>query len=517
MSLWKPATAAVVAVAAALLVRGDPARLTAAPPDPLHTPYNVVLVSLDTLRADRLGCYGYDARPTTPVIDALAEESVLFENAITASPWTTPAHLSLLTSLYPSSHGVTESFEEWWGEPQPAVQTHYRIPDSRVTLAEVLAEGGFTTAAFTGGGPMDPAFGFGQGFGSYGTSMFKLTEQNVGEILGWLAANADRQFFLFWHHYEVHAPYLDPDFVDEVVAPGHAQAIVEGTRELARTSPDSVWLSHYERIRTRQKRLLRDNGAFERDVCEALYAGGVRAADRWLGRVIDALRRDGVYDRTILVVTSDHGEEFADRRRRRWYDRHGHSLYEELVHVPLLIKLPGGYAGGTRVQTVVETVDVMPTILAVLRITLTKNEMQGHSLAPLWNPTADHREEGIAFSEALNRRSEKKCVRTGRYKYIVNVDEATTTALGRKNLPPDPLPAELYDLLRDPLEHRNLLKSDPTPEARSIAADLERRLRQHLAEQHGKAETAPLRPTTVTALQRLGYIGNDAGNPEAGQ
>ena len=516
MSRRRWAVVAVVIALVALLGKDRRPLRTTVPPDPSRTRYNVILVSVDTLRADRLGCYGYDARPTSPVIDALADESVLFEHLMTAAPWTTPAHLSLLTSLYPSSHGVTVSFGEVWRGLKFGAQSYYRLPDSRVTLAEVLAARGFKTVAFTGGGSVDPTIGFGRGFSSYGTSMFKLGDENVGEMLSWIQTNRDQQFFLFWHHFEVHAPYLNPDFVSEVAPKGQAKAIAERMHEIASAPLASLWPANFEWFGLQLKSDLRAHGAFNRDVCEALYTGGVLAADRWLGRLIDALRQQGVYDRTILVVTSDHGEEFGDHTREFWYDMHGHSTYEEVIHVPLLIKLPGGYAGGTRVPTVVETVDVMPTILDVLKIVPSKNEMQGRSLAPLWASGAPREQDWVAFTESSARPSEKKCVRTSRYKYIVHIDAATVAARGRKNLPDGPLSAMLYDLRRDPGEHRNLLESNPTPQTLSIAADLEKRLRRHLAEQRGEAESAPLDTAVIERLKGLGYIGDDGAASNTG-
>jgi hypothetical protein len=168
---------AIAAVISALCAIRGHERPAGSAPDPSRERYNVVLVSIDTLRADRLGCYGYNRRPTSPVIDSLAEESVLFENYIASAPWTTPSHLSLFTSLYPSSHGVMTSFTEMWDGLEFGGTSYHKLPGSRVTLAEALAEKGFATAAFTGGGPMDPAIGFDQGFEVYDTSMFKLDDE----------------------------------------------------------------------------------------------------------------------------------------------------------------------------------------------------------------------------------------------------------------------------------------------------------------------------------------------------
>jgi len=514
MIRWKLAIVALIALALALLARERAPHWMATPPAPGRVPYNVIFLSVDTLRADRVGCYGYEARATTPTIDGLADESVLFENAITPAPWTTPAHMSMMTSLSPSSHGVMAPFTSFWRALQSGLRGYDHLPASRVTFAEVMAEHGYVAAAFTGGGTVDPAIGFDQGFGSYDTSMFKLTNENVGDMLRWVAAHAHSPFFLFWHTFEVHAPYLDADFLAEVVAPEHATAIAKRTQRIKNLLSDTVWASRSDRLRAEQKAVLLEHDAFQRNVCEALYTGGVRTADRWLGQVVDALRREGLYDKTILIVTSDHGEEFGEHRQRHWYDSHGRNLYEETVHVPLLIKLPNGYAGGTRVRSVVSTLDIMPTILDLLRIAPAKNEMQGRSLEPLWRGSS--RGEAIAFCEAAATPAERKCVRTDRYKYIVTIDEQTVEKLGRKAFPTSQFLEELYDLRQDPLEHHDLLDSQPTAAARKVAADLQQRLRHHLAEQSGTAEAAPLSSTTIDRLRGLGYI-EAAATPDSEQ
>jgi len=488
-------------------------------PDPSRERYNVVYVSIDTLRADRLGCYGYDKHPTSPVIDAVAEEGVLFENYIASAPWTTPSHISLFTSLYPSSHGVMMSFREMWSGLKFGERSFHKLPDARVTLAEALADRGFATAAFTGGGPVDPTIGFGQGFDVYETSMFKLDDENVGAMLSWIDDHANEQFFLFWHHFEVHAPYLQADFVDDVAPLGHAAKIAVEMRELAGGRLRSVWPGNAALLRSKQTALLRGHDAFNRDVCEALYTGGVRSADRWLGRLVEALRRKDLYDKTMLVISSDHGEEFGDHNNKLWYNKHGHNLYEEMIHLPLVIKLPDGYAGGIRVPSVVQTVDVMPTILGVLGVSPSKDEMQGRSLAPLWSPAA-RANDGVAFTESTVSRSEKKSVRSSRYKYIVNIDKQVVSRFGRKRLPDGPLSAELYDLKRDPREKHNLLAGKASAKLLAVAADFERQLRRHLSSQRGEATATTLDAAALEKLKALGYIGDartDAGAPDAGR
>ena len=178
---------------------------------------SVLLISVDTLRADRLNCYGFKRHITSPNIDSLARDGILFENCITASPWTIPAHMSMLTSLHPSTHGMTIPFHELFKDLYHISYDLSKLPESRTTLAEVLKTNGFTTAAFTGGGTLEPVIGFGQGFDLYDTSMVKLGDHNMSAMYDWIKQNWNRQFFLFWHHFEVHAPYLHGDFLSGVL------------------------------------------------------------------------------------------------------------------------------------------------------------------------------------------------------------------------------------------------------------------------------------------------------------
>lgn len=500
---------AIAGVALALLLADGTHGPAGRAPDPSRERYNVVLISIDTLRADRLGCYGYEDRPTSPVLDGIAREGVLFERYVASAPWTTPSHLSLLTSLYPSSHGVMASFSEVWRGIQFNERSYHKLPDSRVTLAEALAAAGFASAAFTGGGPLDPTIGFAQGFETYDTSMFKVDEDNFQAMTSWIGDHAEKQFFLFWHHFEVHAPYLHADFVADAAPGEQAAKIAEGMRAMAGSRYRDVWPGNAAHLRSRQTALLKEHGAFNRDVCEALYTSGVRSADRWLGRLVDELKRRKLYDRTLLVVTSDHGEEFGEHNKRLWYNHHGHILYEEMIHVPLVLKLPNGFAGGTRAHQICETVDVMPTILDLLDIAPAPNEMQGRSLAPLWSRPDLGDEDRAAFTESTVSKSEKKSVRTRHHKYIINIDQATVAELGRTRLPDGPLHAELYDLIGDPRERRNLLRADPSAKSLSLAADFERRLRRHLARQRGAAAPMTLGAEAIERLEGLGYLDDE--------
>jgi arylsulfatase A-like enzyme len=501
---WKTRTGTILLLFLAVACGGGETE-PPAPAEALDGP-NVLLVSIDTLRADRLGCYGYRERASSPTIDALAGAGVLYENFITASPWTTPSHLSMLTSLHPVTHGLTSSFAELW-RGLHRTRDFYRLPEERVTLAEVLRNNGYATAAFTAGGPLDPKIGFSQGFDLYDTSMYKLYDSNVGRMFDWVKANSERPFFLFWHHFEVHAPYLNTDFIGEVLPAQTAAEVRAEMKNISDVPLQSVWPTGAATQRKRQQKVLRDRNIFNRDVCEAMYVSGVLSADRWLGRLLALLREQGLYENTLIVVTSDHGEEFADRDPAVFFNTHGHILYEEMVHVPLVMKLPAGEAAGTRVERVTSMIDVMPTILDLLDITPEVNDMQGAALNPgglaLGPPP-----ETVAFIEVLARQYEQKGLRTDRYKYIVTIDAQTVAARGREFLPDRPLYPELYDLTGDPRERRNLLVTPHSPEIDDLAAGFYRQLQEHIASNRGVAEPVTLDEETIEKLKGLGYIGN---------
>jgi arylsulfatase A-like enzyme len=492
---WGP----LLVLAAPVLLAGGACTRPSPPP-------NVVLISLDTLRADRLNAYGYRDRVTSPHIGALARDGILFESHITASPWTTPAHLSLLTSLSPHSHGVTESVA-WLMRGLARGGEYERLADSQETLAEALARGGYATAAFTGGATLDPSIGFGQGFDLYDTSMAKVGEERFAAMTGWIAAQRDRPFFLFWHTFETHAPYHDGRFLKEVLPAGKAEALARRLAELGR--PEGPFLAEDVGEKT-----LREAGAFTREVCSALYDGGVRSADRWVGRLLETLRSSGLYDRTLVVLTSDHGEQLGEApdeaggtaRDGHFYDAHGHTLYEELVHVPLVVKLPGRPGPARRVSAVTRAIDVMPTILDVVGLApAAPGRLQGLSLRPFWEgPPPAPRE---AFTEALSTDREGKSLRDDHYKYIVSIWPRQVSRHGRSYVPaPKRLAGvELYDLVADPGERRNLLR-DPTPEMRRLAARFDAELRRRAAEAPGHAEATHLGEEALQRLRALGYL-----------
>jgi arylsulfatase A-like enzyme len=295
---------------------------------------NVVLVSLDTVRADALGAYGQDL-PTTPRIDRLAQSGTVFEQALSASHWTAPSHATMLTGLHPEEHGIVEL-------PWPKA-----ISPDVVTLAERLRAQGYQTGAFTGGFLVTRLLGFDQGFDEW-TEDPRDCAPTLASTLGWIAS-AREPFFLFYHTYQAHQPYLPPEPFAELFLEGLPRL---GAEEQARIRVGPVTGTELRAMR-------------------AAYLAEVREADRCVGEILDALPDD-----TLVIVTSDHGEGHMD------YDGFGHgSLEPGLLHVPLVVAHPLARAVAVaRVEQITGAVDVVPTVLDLLGIDAT--ELPGRSLLP---------------------------------------------------------------------------------------------------------------------------------------
>ena len=240
----------------------------------------------------------------------------------------------------------------------------------------------------------------------------------------------------------------------------------------------------------------------EIEIMKTLYKEDIREMDNELAALHRELKPDD-----LLVTTADHGEEFADHFQENYYDDHGRTLYEEMIRVPLIIKLPYQQNAGTRVPQVSQTIDFMPTILDVLSITPSKDEMQGLSLTPFWKKNASAPPQ-IAYTEALASQDEMNGLRTDRYNFIISIDPYTVSRFGRKYIPEKPPYSELYDLRDDPEEKKNLLMLPQSKEIAKKADEFERNIRKHISEQTGEVETIELDQKTIEKLKSLGYIGN---------
>jgi len=457
---------------------------------------SVILISIDTLRADRLNCYGYGKHQVSPNIDALANDGILFEHHVVSSPWTTPSHISMLTSLHPSSHGMMQSFKKVATEL--CQDTFNSLPEDRLTLADALHAAGYATAAFTGGITLHPDLGFRQGFERYDTSMYKLNSNNVASMFEWIESQAAGPFFLFLHTFEVHAPYLN-----SALLAGQSPEWLADHDALCRKMTTGKSLQAHVGNTKAQYEFLAAHDALRPAVCDALYTGGIITMDSWIGRLVEQLRARGLYDETMIVLTSDHGEELADHNPKNCYNVHGHSAFEEMVRVPLIVKLPHGKYAGAGISAVTGGVDIMPTILDILQIDPGGNEMQGQSLRPLWTGESDG-DSRMAFCESAAFASEVKCVRTQRFKYIIEIPPELVRRHGRTHVPHTGIRRMLFDLAQDPREQHNMVASGT--ELPHMAAQLERALRGYVAVESGNTTQIRLDEETKKRLKSLGYV-----------
>jgi arylsulfatase A-like enzyme len=440
-----------------------------APPPPARRP-NVLLYVADTLRADRLGCYGYQ-RPTSPHLDRLAAGGILFERAIAQSSWTRPATGSILTGHYPSVHG--------------AVTLRDGLGSATVTLAEALGDAGYTTGGFVTNLNVADSLGFGRGFATYRylpedrkrPSLYATAEELHAAALPWIEAHRDEPFFLYLHASDPHAPYRPP--------PAYAERFA-----LPDIRPTIGARTPMRRLLERPGLATPDNVAY----LSALYDAEVAALDATFGALLERLSALGLDANLLLIFVADHGEEFHDHGS---FD-HGRTLYQEVVRVPLIVRLPAhgrhwldrlraGLFGGRRIGAVVRQVDILPTILTLTGTPLPPG-LPGRPL-PGVAATADDPGPDEAFAEThLSRRGLTALV-TARWKAI-----AADAGEG----------LELYDLADDPGERHDRAGAHPV---------LAGYARQHLEELgaaragSGTAGAPPrLHPDVLERLRALGYV-----------
>jgi arylsulfatase A-like enzyme/Flp pilus assembly protein TadD len=421
-----------------ILLLLSPAFALAAPP-------NVILITLDTTRADRMGFLG-SKRGLTPNLDMLARQSVVFTRAYAQVPLTTPSHAALLTGTYPQFNHVEDL-----GAP---------LRPDLPYLPDLLHKRGYHTAAFIGAYILDPAAtapGFQRGFEIYdahfqdrkpGEDRYQSVERRAEDVanraLGWISHHQQGPFFAWLHFYDAHDPYDPP-----------------------------------EPFKTRYS-------AFP-------YDGEIAYTDSVVGSLIEVLRKHGLYQNTLIAIAADHGEAFGEHGE----ERHGMLLYDETIHVPLLLKLPGAKSAGKRVDARVALADVAPSVLGALGLAIPKN-MQGRSLLPLANETkgaerGTNKSEQPVYSETRYAHrafgwSELHSLRTGKYLYV--------RAPKR----------ELYDQSSDPDALQNVAST-----SKAVADTLD----GQLTEIQQKTSTAAppqakLDPAQAESLRALGYLASDS-------
>jgi len=325
--------------------------------------FNVLFIVIDTLRSDNLGCYGQDDI-LTPHIDAFSAESLLFERAYAQSSWTKSSVASYLTGIYPQRHQVFPEFGD-----------NSALPDQAVTLAEVLQGAGYQTAGISANPNVSPAFGFAQGFAS-----FQLNRRWEPNTTLAVAKDAVAQldslatgdpFFLYVHFLDPHDPYTRVPGYKEYFSrkPVYNKLVKEGQVSVLSGEPEAAGkvlpVAHHLT-------------PFELDHLRALYKSEVSQVDEAVGRILAKLEAHGLADNTLVIVTSDHGEEFLEHD----FLRHGYQLFEETVRVPLIIRAPAGLGKPGRHESPVELIDVMPTVLDFLGIEADSLAMDGQILPP---------------------------------------------------------------------------------------------------------------------------------------
>ena len=455
--------------------------------EPRETPPNVLLISVDMLRADHLSCYGYE-RATSPHVDRIAREGTLFEEHVSSTSWTLPAHAALFTGLPDAVHGCTDSDR--------------RLDERFTTLAEQFAAAGYETAGWFAGPYLHPVFGFGQGFERYEncTSYAERTDSAppaewertqeinhaahrdvtnptvLARFQSWFGARSRRPFFAFVHLWDAHYDFIPPPPYDRRFDPDYDGAFDGRTFILD------------PRIEPRM-------AGRDLEHLIALYDGEIAWTDEHVGRIRALLEEAGVLERTIVVVTADHGTEFFEHGQKG----HRKSLYDEVVHIPLVVRWPERVPAGLRIPRQTRLVDVAPTLLELCGVAPLPDVM-GRSMAAVFaDPAAPLPEH--ALSELDTSVHAMRSLRTAGWKLLHNRVKGLTCAV---------------DLARDPGETRiDCTPGSPLVQAGIQAlAGVDAELSALGAVHAGEAARPRVPPEVKRQLDDLGYTqGSDGAEP----
>ncbi len=445
-----------------------------------HTPSFIVIL-VDTLRVDYLGCYGFKG-PVSPNIDALARESYIFRNCYSSAPWTKPSVASLFTSLNPMEHGVTNHEGKMWGSEEPDLEKGVLRLDAN-TMAERLKARGYATAAFVANPWMTWQYGFDQGFDVY-SSIASVVDPPADRVTleakRWLeSAGAKEPYFLYLHLLDVHGPYNASDSVyslvrespsvqtNEVLSDAEWDAILPSTMQ-------ALWAKDTTGVRLPETRRL--------DTWRGRYAAEVRDLDNRLGPFLSMLKERGYLDHTYLILIADHGEALHDHGN--W--DHGYTLYEDQIHVPLLIRPPGGLKASKDIQNIVGLVDILPTLIA--ESGGKAENVEGKDLSPLLAGKTTGG-SGLVFSGATRTNPLMYAVRGGNYKLIVNGQ------LSRH---------ALFDIAHDPGENTNIAPQVPQVVAQ-FRTYMDEVVETARSQPLFEADAPQLSPERRELLRSLGY------------
>ncbi|MDA7650931.1 sulfatase, partial [bacterium] len=439
------------------------------PRDEPPTAPNILLIGVDTLRADHMSAFGYE-RDTTPNLKALADEGVRFDMARSPAPWTLPSFSSMLTSLYPSAHGAGRGGHDEWEAIDPTT----------VSVAEVLARNGYETAGIVANGLISPRYGLDQGFDRYRAQWaMESVEKDAPRVAEFIDGHRATPWLMFWHIMDPHLPYTTPAETRERFTDANYDGrFAEGGRggptvpfQVLDPRPGRRWYAH-------------EGPPPAPDLTEAdaryvgdYYDAEIAEMDAGIGVVLEAVRASGQWDRTIVAFVADHGEGLGDHN----HYHHGYTLFDDQVHVPMLLRVPGGPAGQV-IERPVSTVDLMPTLLGQLGIPTPEDAQGVDRLAPD-APAVD-----ATFIEyPTYDSSAQKAWVEGPFKYLW-----------------DPLyqTEALYDFVADPAELVDVKDQHPEVVARAREALREFRLahlsagRFHLRVRGTKGQRLQLRVST---------------------
>ena len=436
----------------------------------------VVLFVVDTLRADRLGCYGYEEQETTPTMDRLAEEGGLFEKFHAASPWTGASFASILTGVAPAVHRAGKRLPSKSKEGESFLGVRVTPITKKVaTLSEMLGE--TTSAAIVTNAFLHPSLGFARGFDHYdhevaGLYKARRADEVTSAAIEWLRGHKDESFFLMVHYFDPHISYDPPP---------------EYRKRFAEPPSGRIGVPFADHAAARSGEL--DPSENEKRFIRGLYNGEVRFVDDQIGRMLEEMDELGMLDDSWIALTADHGEEQFDHGS---FD-HGHRYEDEVTRVPLLIRAPGGkWKAGERVSWSARHVDIAPTFLDWLGVE-PHPQLAGESLMPLIAGEEErHRPAYMEFNIYWKAR---RALFDGRYKLIRDVE-------GERGY--------MYDLEKDPGEQQRLEKdhsryAELDAQLSALVSALDERARELRSGDAGQ-EAVELSEDVSGALRALGYL-----------
>jgi arylsulfatase A-like enzyme len=444
---------------------------------------NVLVYLVDTLRADRLGCYG-NSKPTSPRLDQMVAESVIYDGAMSTAPWTKPSVASLMTGTEPALHGVVDFMDS--------------LPSDLVTFAEVFQGNGYRTQAVVANPLVGRQFNYGQGFEQYREVSYQRPASESNKmVFPWLdSLPAGQPFLLYVHTLDPHIPYRPPlAFRKAWLRSWHKPAPGNPSKAILRSTRDHDWQALSDELKRRSFEV--DPAPIPQatyDNLNALYEGELATNDAAFGELLDHLKEKGLYDNTLIVFVSDHGEEILDRGKLG----HMHKLYQELMHIPLVVKYPHGRGGGQRIGQLCQIVDVMPTILGQAGLPVPRGLAgrplplaESPELRPLFFDIEAGRQGQLAHQPEGNYLIDARGVRLGQW---------TAAVCRAGNFLTDPF--VLFDLQADPGERHNLWLQHPVR-----ALELESLIRRYDARRNPSKRTNTASPEeTERMLRSLQYL-----------